>query len=152
MIKQLVKDTLHAVIASRPGATQNFKEHIANRLKVGEEVDREFLADVLGDSDPRKKLIAHLIIDLTAKSLQSTDQLLRIASYFDIPSREITTDANHLRTVFKARNQISHEMDVDFTQPNRSRRPRARGMMIGFANDIFLVSSNFLRGVDERIE
>ncbi|MFX0197949.1 MAG: hypothetical protein ACFFCW_17655 [Candidatus Hodarchaeota archaeon] len=151
LVKQLIRDALPVVIDSNVGANEMFKSYIERRLKRGEEVDHRLLADVLGDKEPRSRLVQVLISDLTSQSLQSTDQLLRVAAFFDIPSNQLTRDPDNLSQIFRARNQIIHEMDVDFTQSNRNRRPRARQTMARFTNEIFRVSNAFLEEVDSRI-
>lgn len=96
-------------------------------------------------------MLDQLILDLTSKSLQSTEQLLRTASFSNIPSTAICDNTTDLSNIFGARNQIAREMDVDFQQSNRSRRPRARGTMTKFTNEIFKVAASFLAEVDRRL-
>jgi hypothetical protein len=127
------------------------KTHIERRLRVSEKDAQELLADLIVDRNPRDKMVENLVFDLTSGSLQSHEELLKVASYFDVPTKEIVDDVNSLRDVFQARNQIIHEMDVDFTQKNRNRRPRAKTGMIKSTNKIFAVSANLLAAVDRRI-
>jgi hypothetical protein len=151
MVKQLVKDGLPLAIDRDSGALSRFKQYIERRLSREEKLDRQFLADILGDPQPRRRLAELLIEDLTSRSLQSCEELLRTAAFFGIPSREISDDIDGLGRVFHARNQISHEMDIDFSQKNRRRRPRSRELMVRFTEDIFRVATNFLTGVDARL-
>ena len=151
LAKQLVRDALPTVLEKSPGATKMFKTFVERRLKSGDGIDHRLLADVIGDQKPRTRLVELLIDELTSRSLQSTEELLRVGSYFDIPSNQITDDAGRLTEIFRARNQIAHEMDVDFTQLNRSRRPRANQMMTDYTNEIFGVANSFLSGVDSRL-
>ena len=92
-----------------------------------------------------------LIEELTSQSLQSKEALFHVASYFDIPHKEIKDPSEKLSNVFVARNQIVHEMDIDFTQKKRNRRSRSVETMQNHTQEIFLVSKAFLRGVDSRI-
>ena len=87
---------------------------------------RNFLQKSLPERIPATVLIAELVGELTSQSLQSKDQVLRAASFFDIPSNALTPDIRLLDRIFQSRNQISHEMDVDLNQPNRNRRPRGK--------------------------
>jgi hypothetical protein len=151
MVKQLIRDALPSVIDRNIGATEMFKRHIERRIEKEEKLDRRFLSDILGDKNPRKRLIDQLTEELTSKSLQSTDQLSRAAAHFAIKPNEIYDDAVLLTEIFEARNQVAHEMDVDFGQSNRSRRNRARAKMIQYTNEIFRISSNFLAAVDLRL-
>lgn len=151
LVKQLVRDALPRVIDKNSGAGEMFKTYIERRIIRGEEIDHRLLADALSNREPRARLIEILIQELTSQSLQATDQLLRVGSFFDIPSANIIGNPNQLTDIFRVRNQIVHEMDVDFEQPNRNRRPRARATMVRYTNLIFQVSNAFLAGVDERL-
>jgi len=151
LVKQLTKDTLASIIDLDSGANDMFKTYVERRIKREEGLDNRLIADVLCDEKPRIKLIKILIDELTSQSLQSTDQLLRVGGYFNIPSNQLTQNPNNLSQIFAARNQIIHEMDIDFTQPNRSRRPRARQRMIEFTNEIFRVANVFLDIVDRKL-
>lgn len=151
MVKQLVRDALPSTIECDDGAKEMFKEHIERRLNVEERISRKFLANILGDANPRQCLMLQLLADLTAESLQSTDQLLRVAAYFNIPSKKISHNPNGLKEVFRVRNEIGHEMDIDFSQSNRSRRPRAKEKMVGYTNELFGVAAAFLSEVDLKL-
>jgi|SRR5579859_7793350 len=151
MVKQLVTDALSEIIERDAGATQMFKQFIERRLKKSEELDRQFLADILGDAKPRSRLIGELVSDLTSRSLQSTEQLMRVASHFNIPSKDLCTDIPYLTRIFSARNQIAHEMDAEFAQSKRTRRLRAKEMMTEFTNEVFQISGKFVSQVDQRI-
>ena len=89
-----------------------------------------------------------LVADLISQSLQSKDQVLRVASYFDIPSAALATDLKLLDRIFRARNEIVHEMDVDFDQTNRNRRPRRKAVMIDHTTEILRLANAFLTEVD----
>ena len=104
---------------------KNFKQYVERRLEKNERLDRRFLADIIADAHPRKRIEATevLVEDLTSKSLQSREQRLKTAASFNIPSNAISGNPEVLTSIFSARNQIAHEMDVDFQQSNRSRRP-----------------------------
>lgn len=54
-----------------------------------------------------------LIDDLVSQSLQSKEQVLRAASYFDIPSATLAPNLKMLEDIFRARNEIVHEIDND---------------------------------------
>lgn len=79
---------------------------------------------------------------------------MRVAAHFDIPSAELfsRSDQQEFRRIFSARNEIIHEMDVDFNQPNRNRRPRRKNQMIDDTQKIFVVSERFLRSVAAKFD
>lgn len=152
MVKQMIYDTLQEVINADQGATVMFKSYIERRIKRGDELDYKFLAGVIAESDPRTLMISDLIESLRSSSLQSKEQLLKVASFFNIPSRQLSTNLTLLDDIFGARNQIAHEMDIDFTQPNRRRRPRSKTKMVAFTNEVFKLADSFLRQVDNKLE
>ena len=152
LVKQLIKDALPDVINCNEAAERTFRADIERRIRRGEEIDHRFLADVLTQKRPRDRLIDILISDLTSQSLQSKDQLLRVGSFFDIQSNSITKNPNDLARIFTARNQIVHEMDIDFSPTNRNRRSRTKGKMFDDTNKIFKVSKIFLEEVDHKLK
>ncbi|MGC1310526.1 MAG: HEPN domain-containing protein [Phormidesmis sp.] len=148
MVKQLVSEALSCVIEQNEGAESLFKQFIERRLNRSETQDNRFLANILGDANPRKVLLDELVFSITSQSLQSVDQLLKTAAFFNIESRRICENPKSLRQVFQMRNQISHEMDVDPNQASGNRRPRTKEHMIEATSELFLVSKNFLKEVD----
>ena len=150
LVKQLVRDALPLIININEGACKMFETFVERQLRKGEKIDYKLLAEAVSNKNPRSHLVNLLIKELTSSSLQSTEELLRVASYFDMPSQDIANDKRKLSKIFDARNQIAHEMDVDFLQSNRNRRPRARKLMEDYTNEIFLVSKAFLKGVDQK--
>jgi hypothetical protein len=151
MAKQLIRDALPEVIQRHPGAHTMLKQHVERHILRGlGDASVTILADVLVDPAPRERLVRHLVADLTAGSLQSTEELMRVGAYFDVPSHLLVADPKELQKVFGARNQIVHEMDVDFSHVNRNRRSRTRAYMISATNEIFRVTAALLTEVDER--
>ena len=53
MVKQLIRDALPTIIECDEGATLQFKDYIEKRLRDLEGSSRRFLADILGDRNPR---------------------------------------------------------------------------------------------------
>ena len=150
-VKQLVSDALPAIIDRDPGAGDMFVRFVERRLTSGEGIDRRFLAGVLAHVEPRNRLLEELVEDLRSGSLQSRDQLLRTASFFNIPSHKISDNPQLLTDIFRARNQIVHEMDIDFEQSNRNRRPRAKSPMTSHTNELFRIGRVFLAEVDQKL-
>lgn len=151
MIKQLVRDALSLTLDRSREAEDNFRTFISRRLARQGTLDPGFLSSVLASRDPRTVLVGTLVSDLTSQSLQSRDQVLRVASYFDIPSAALATDPRQLDRIFRARNEIVHEMEVDFAQTNRNRRPRRKAGMIDHTTEILRVANAFLIEVDRRL-
>ena len=151
MVKQLIRDALPSIVDLDVGAGEIFKRFIERRLLKGGEVNRKFLAGILGDIQPRKRVVNELVSELTSDSLQSVEQLMQVAEHFNVPSNKIFDDPKPVALIFKARNEIAHEMDIDFAHPNRNRRSRATNQMTNFTNEIFKISAAFLSEIDSEL-
>jgi len=85
------------------------------------------------------------------RAMLSKAQLLRAGSFFDLPSGELVDDMALFDDIFGARNQIVHEMDIDFSQPRRNRAPRPKQEMVDFAKEVLACAAKFLAGVDGKL-
>jgi len=147
-IKQLVRDALESVIDRNPSAQENFTESVRRRLPDMEK-SRELLASVLTAKNPRQILIRRLMDDLLADSLQSSAQLAKVAAAFNISTGELD-GFRGLKDVFAIRNQIIHEMDIDFER-NHTRRQREKADMERHTRVVLGVATSFLTKVDEKL-
>jgi hypothetical protein len=151
MAKQLIRDALSQVIIKDEGAAAMFFERTKKTLYKENILNTDLLLQSIMTESPREVLLQDLVRELTSESLQSADELFRVASYFNIASKDLAPDPRELRRIFKIRNEIAHEMDIDFTQPNRNRHPRARDNMIDDVNVIFNVAKAFLEKTDQKL-
>jgi len=151
MAKQLICNALPAVVEADEAASKMFLSFIEKHLRTGDNLNYKVLASVVVDESPRERLLQLYVDDLIAGSLQSVDALFKAGAAFDVKSSSITTTPEDLRATFLVRNQIVHEMDVDFDRPNRNRTPRAKQVMIDHTNRIFSVAAAFLISVDAKI-
>lgn len=151
LIKQLIRDALPAVVNREKGADVKFREFVHAKTSRGDSASDKLIASLLSSRNPRDELLELLVRDLTGDSLQSAEQIFKVASFFDIPTRDICGSIEALKAVFVVRNQIGHEMDVAFDQPNRSRRPRSQADMVKHTNALFELSAKFLAQVHLRI-
>ena len=155
VVKQLITDALGTVLDHDLGAQQQFKVFVERRLRKSsgiEDRDRSpaipviqdvgLLADLLVSVDPRSKLIDVLTESLKAESLQSRDQLLRVAAHFALTRDQVMADDRTTRDAFEARNQITHEMDVDLPS-GKERRERDYATMVHWCEN-FDRSGDFL--------
>jgi hypothetical protein len=152
MVKQIVKDVLKPALESVPHAGKAFSEFVSKRLlkktAAGESIDVAFLSDAITNPAGREHLIDLFQEHLTGGSLQSTQELFKVAAVFSIDPKQLIADPKRLEPIFVARNYIAHEMDVDFTQVNRSRRSRKRDDMVEMANTLVGLNETFLKAVD----
>lgn len=161
-IKQLVRDSIQAVIDRDPGAQSQFAKFIERKLKRGvpEDPDRSgsnqsgfdyaLLSQTLASPQPRTALIEVLKRSLTSDSLQSRDQILKVAAHFALTQSEVLSDDAITKAAFEARNQLAHEMDIDFRKG--SRRHRAYKEMVGWTENILVVSSTFIESVSKKLQ
>lgn len=150
LIKQLIADALPSVLDQDGPATQRFRTYIEKRLNNAGTPDYKLIAEVMAHAHPRDHLVQQYVADLTSGSMQSRDAVFRSAAAFDIPSARLSKDPKQLQATFSVRNQIVHEMDVDFDRPNRNRCPRTRADMIAHTNRVFAVAKVFLSGVSAK--
>jgi hypothetical protein len=156
VVKQLVQDALPKVLDHDEGAQREFKKFAERRLKRAQSVDEpekgtagqtftdvRFLAELLVSFNPRSQLISALTNFLVSDSLQSRDQLLRVAAHFALTKDDVMKNDRVTKEAFDARNQITHEMDIDLPS-GKGRRERHYGTMVGWSVNIALVSSDFI--------
>jgi hypothetical protein len=118
-LKQLIRDTLGALLKSSDLSHEKFEEFAAKRLRTGEIAEPKMIARYLTSETPRELLIEDYIYDLTGSSLQSAEEVDRAAGALGIDDGGLRKRIKELRPLFVARNQIAHELDL--------RRPERRG-------------------------
>ena len=156
VVKQLINDALPSVVEYDEGAHKEFLKFVERRLKKGlplDEKDRAsgsqqvldmvLLADLLANRNPRKTLIDLLTTNLTAESLQSRDQLLKVAAHFALTRDQVIGDDSVTKEAFRARNEIIHEMDIDLSG-HKKRRQRAYDVMVRYSENMLSIASRFI--------
>ena len=121
-LKQLIRDTLPTLLGTNDLAHDKFETFAADRLGTGELADTRAIARSLTSHDPRGRLIEDYIYALTGASLQSTEEVQRVAGALGIEDSVIRRRIGELKPLFVARNEISHELDL-----KRPERPGDRG-------------------------
>lgn len=163
--KQLISDCLQKVIESDKegnAARQEFKKYVERRMKnfstenniKSSTIDTNFIAQILVSDQPKIELIKSLQKNLSDNSLQSLDQLLRVAGFFAITKDQILKDSENTEKAFKIRNDIIHQMDVNLNAKSQGRKNRkVRGLtdMLKYTVNILNVGSNFINSVTEKI-
>ncbi len=163
VVKQLVQDALAAVVESDDGAQQQFQKFVERRIKRGtlaedkerngvptQVIDINLLARVLVDKKPREALIGVLTDHLVADSLQSKDQLLKVAAHFALTKDQVMTNEKTATDAFKARNEIIHEMDVDL-DGHKKRRQRTYKRMVTFSENMAAIGGRFISEVEKKL-
>ena len=150
MIKHLIRDALPTVVDHVEEAEIRFREFVRKQIEGDKKY--ELLAEAISDGNPRIRLVEELVTKLTAHSLQSKQQVLSAASHFGLSASQLMANPEVYDEVFRARNEITHEMDIDFDQPKRSRTPRQKARTVAQAQAILECGARFLAAVDLQLQ
>lgn len=157
VVKQLIKDGLASVIGKEAGAQQEFQKFIERRIKKSNFEEKEkllidvgWIASIFASATPREQLIAALCRNLTDDSLQSRDQLLKVASHFAITQVDLLEKPEETKKAFDVRNEIIHEMDTDLSG-KKKRNQRAEKVMVDYCKNVLNAGSNFINLVQQKI-
>ena len=154
-LKQLFADCLGDLIPRDSGVKHEFETFAERALRrTGSDlgIDCRLLARALTSPQPLEFLSEAYVYDLTGASLQSPDQLFAACRALGLhPERDIKLNRRELSGVFDARNQIVHEMDIDFDAPRRNRFQRRIEDTIKMANDLLSVSERIVEKVHNKL-
>lgn len=126
-LKQLIRDALPLLLECNEQAHDKFETFAADRLRTGDTVEVKVLARYLTSSDPRGRLIEDYIYELTGSSLQSAEEVQLVAGALGINDRQLRERIKGLEALFKMRNEISHELDLQRPEKQGDRSRRTRG-------------------------
>ena len=156
MAKQLIRDSL-PLLVHRDQAVQDGLEKFISRQIRGEADSPEiatgtkFLARVLAAESQQRQVIEEYIRELTGGSLQSADELMRVAAAFGLKPQDVGIDAKQLKDVFDARNKIIHELDIDLDGDRRKRNLRQQTMMKGATDLLLDIGMKTISAVDRKL-
>ncbi len=133
-LKQLIRDALPRLLQNHGDAHDQFVDFVKSRL--GAEDWTRSLSLLLTSESPRQQLIEQYVQHLTGGSLQSQDEVQRVASALGISTKPLQQRIVTLRELFVARNEISHELDLRKPERHgdRTRRSRAMGSSVELAH------------------
>jgi len=165
VVKQLLHDSLAAVIDNDLGAEKEFEKFVERKFRKtnlqddkdksgSATIDAAMLSSAITSRDPRSFLVGTLRRTLTGDSLQSTDQLLRVAAHFAITKDEVLPANTDAKDGFKAHNEIIHEMDVDFlpsTKQKSERRIRQYGTFKKYSENTLSTAARFINAVSKKL-
>ncbi len=155
-LKQLIRDTVPALIKKFETVHDAFEKFAQKRLQIGEidttsGVSPKILARILAAPNPQAQLIEDYVYDLTGDSLQSTEQLFKVCVALGADAKAAVGDAKTLKDVFIARNQIIHELDMNLKSTNRKRRVRGQQDMQDYSERLLKICYDIIHGVDTRL-
>lgn len=151
MVKQLIRDSLRALIAKDDKAQNAFVTFVDKQLRQegqGNASSNRFLARILTRAEPQAALIEEYIRKLTDSSLQSSESLFQAVAALGLNPQIVGVIDSDLRPIFSVRNRIIHELDVNLSVARRSRNVRRLGDMIAHTDCLLKVGEQILNSVD----
>lgn len=127
-LKRLIQDSLPGLLDVNDQAHSKLEAFAASRLGTGEIADTKMIARYLVSGDPRQTLIDDYVFDLTGSSLQSAEEVQKVAGALGIEDASLRRRISGLKDLFVARNQISHELDLQHVQRQGERSRRTRSL------------------------
>lgn len=152
-VKRLVEDTV-PLLSQFSEATEAAISEFAERRLTSEQGTRSarYLVKLLRAESSSDTLELDFVDELTAGSMQSVEQLLRVCDVLGIKSQELDRTVLALRSAFRTRNEIIHEMDINFAPRNRNRTSRTRAAMVAETNRVLETGKAVVEAVDRLIE
>ncbi len=153
VVKQLILETLDSVIERDIGAQNQLKSFVAKKIKKNSDTNYSLIAEILVTKNSRAFLIDMLKSELSFDSLQSSDQLYKVAGFFNIPTNRIIreNDKEILKRVFDTRNKIVHQMDLNLEDDEIESCVHDINTVEVFYNTIVTVSTSFINEVNEKL-
>jgi hypothetical protein len=127
-LKRLIRDTLPPVLDRSEQAHDMFEGFAARQIGTGETADRKKIAKYLVAASARLQLIDEYVYDLTGSSLQSAEEVEKTARALGIEDRALLRRIPELKPLFVARNEVSHELDLQELERPGDRTRRGRSM------------------------
>lgn len=156
-LKQLIRDSLPSLVASDESVEEGLGNFVEGQLRFDpERADQKsshrFLARILVSGSAKEQIIQEYVDHLAGGSLQSPEEVMKAVFALGLDPTEIGIEPNELRPIFRVRNRIIHELDIDFSTPNRNRRPRARQDMVDSSNKLLKISEDIVLGVARKLD
>lgn len=106
-LKRLIRDTLPQLLDLNTQAHEKFEAFSADRIGTGGIADTRRLARYLTSANPRQRLIEDYVYELTGSSLQSAEEVQRVAGSLGVEDTDLRKRISGLTKLFVARNEIS---------------------------------------------
>ena len=155
-LKQSIRECLEQLLEKNKQVREGFEKFIRKRIS-GEgdvlelAVGAKFLALVLAEREPRRRLIEEYIKELTGESLQSAEEIVRTTTALGLDHKELALDIPRLKDIFTIRNKIIHELDIDLEAKKRKRRVRSQADLLENSDFILSVSKVIVEGMDKKL-
>ena len=129
-LKLLVRDVLPILLEDQESpAWKELHSFAMRQIGTQQALDLGRTAALLLAESPRQLIIDDFVDELTGSSIQSVTAIHRIATVLGIPQKHTVRSAiTALRPSFEARNQVSHELDLQVPLGLGDRQKRTRTM------------------------
>jgi hypothetical protein len=136
VLKQALRSCIPIQIERSDPARAKYVEFVVSHVQEGETVSARQIAKLLVTANPEQTLRDAYIQSLTGSSLQSKTQVTASLAALGLQDqRELFKDSQSLDPLFKARNQIAHEMDMTPTAAKgRGKRTRHERTLDAYLN------------------
>lgn len=150
-LKQLIRDSLPAVLENSALAMDKFKAFVRRHLSQADVIDVGRLADYLVAESPRVEMIEAYVDELTGGSLQSQQQVENVAGALGIDDSHLRRRLAALHAAFQSRNQIAHELDLRSPERpgDRARRTRRINDSVRTCHDLLESAQLVVNAVGE---
>ena len=149
-LKQLFRDCLPTLLASDKKVHAALEKFAVHLMKNIGDSPRELVTAMLSEN-PRGHIIERYVRRLTGSSLQSTDELFKACAALNVQPNQVGVTTDILKPIFHCRNQIVHEMDINFDEARRNRRPRSVDTMSRYTNSLPEVADKIVRAVHAKV-
>lgn len=155
VLKQTIRDCLEHLLENDPQVREGFEKFIRRRLSgEADQVEfvngAKFLASVLAEREPRRRLIEEYVKELTGDSLQSAEEILRTAAALGLDPKKIGLNADRLKSIFTIRNKIIHELDIDLNAKVRKRKVRSQADLLENSDHVLWTAKAIIEHVDKK--
>lgn len=156
--QQVVRDALPRLAADNESARSALIAYTSRKLRKQRAdadvaaVDTDFLASLLLGS-PEQNLVESLIDELTGSSMQSVEELKKVAAHLGVVQDPgLKAALPGLKQPFGVRNRIAHDMDIKFTEGRgKNRRARKRDGMVEDTNRLLEGAELLVLAVDKTL-
>lgn len=155
-LKQAIRNCIEHLLVKDDSVREGFEKFIRKRLTGEGDVletgsGTRFLAKVLAESNPRARLIEEYINELTGGSLQSAAEVMRTVTALGMDPKGLGLDIDRMREIFKIRNKIIHELDVDLNAAKRKRKVRSQADLLDNTECILVSTRIILIALNEKL-
>lgn len=155
-LKQAVRDCIEHLLTNNESVRDGFEKFIRRRLTGEADIleagaGSRFLSKILAEKSPRERLIEEYINELTGGSLQSAAEVMRTTAALGLEIKKLALDIDQLREIFKIRNKIIHELDIDLSAAKRKRKVRSQSDLLDSTESILKTTRTILIALNKKV-